>query len=928
MQHWSLLVTRNWRSKPARSALAVLAAALGVGVVVWVTCCYESVRRKVTDVVLEWIGRSHIVLESPAGVWGFYDEDVLRLAGETSGVQYATANLREYVEIAADRKPSNNNSEYARIEVTGVLPESELRFRTYKLAAGRFLSPSDQNAIVIERLLAKELGVAVGDHLRVRHHATFDAPQSFKIVGIIDRRRASLNQPPMTWANLKDVQALADMQGRIKSIDIMVADPTTTRIRAVAESLEEQLAKRNKLRKTEGLSSQDVVVKTTEAQHQKLGAAQGLLRFIMMLLSCAVLLTAFFIIVATMSMGVTERITELGLMRCVGLTRMQLSAVLLLQTVPLGVAGVVIGLPLGFALQWLTIWFVPEYVGAMAVSRWGIALAVGGGLGATLLGAAFPALSAFAVTPVEAAREHAGDRARRWIGAIACVGVSLIVAHELAKRSMSINNPSAFDARAILSLVLLYGGSAMLAPAVVVMLGRVAVRIAAAALRLKPQLLGDEIGKAPYRSAAICCGLMVGLSLIVGLVVWGKSVKQGWEFPKEFPDALLYTYSRQPLEDVRALAKVNGVRDFTATADFPFSLKAPSTLGIFKMFQGLDQFSRFLAIDPDEGLNVVKLAFVEGNEVDAKEKLKQGQHILITREFANARSKHLGDKLSIWVQVDGGEFKKATFRIAGVVASPGLDIAISFFNATSYFQTYAVGAIIGTLDDAERLFGLRFGSLMLFNFDFKQIDATRIEADSSQALPRPSKTSPTGRPTFMLGEGPIPGDGPEERIVNAMLEKLDYPPKAFVTARELKYQIDNNINRVTLLLSAIPFVGLIVAALGLANLMAANVASRSKQIAVLRALGATRNQIARIIMGEAFVLGLIGSGLGLALGITLGRTSNTMTTLLSGFEPTFSIPWSLVLGGAALATGLCLLAAMIPARYAARSNIVSVLSDL
>jgi putative ABC transport system permease protein len=106
------------------------------------------------------------------------------------------------------------------------------------------------------------------------------------------------------------------------------------------------------------------------------------------------------------------------------------------------------------------------------------------------------------------------------------------------------------------------------------------------------------------------------------------------------------------------------------------------------------------------------------------------------------------------------------------------------------------------------------------------------------------------------------------------------------------------------------------------------VASRTKQIAILRAIGTTQGQLARIVIGEALVLGLIGSVVGLALGIALGRTSNFMTMLLSGFQPEFAVPWHLVAGGAALATALCLLAALIPAHYAARSNIVSVLSGL
>ena len=76
MQHWLQIATRSWRTKLGRTALTIVAIALGVGVVVWVTCCYESVRRGVNEVVLKWIGRSHVVVESSAGVWAVFDADV------------------------------------------------------------------------------------------------------------------------------------------------------------------------------------------------------------------------------------------------------------------------------------------------------------------------------------------------------------------------------------------------------------------------------------------------------------------------------------------------------------------------------------------------------------------------------------------------------------------------------------------------------------------------------------------------------------------------------------------------------------------------------------------------------------------------------------------------------------------------------------
>lgn len=932
MRHWLQIATRSWRTRIGRSSLALLSITLGVGVVVWVTCCYESVRLGVTEAVLQWIGRSHVIVEPAAGVWGLFEDDIENLVKEVPGIRHTTTRTREYVEAAplAGAAGEVSADEYLRIEITGIEPgpEKEPLFRIHNTSDGRFIAPGDTDAIVVERLLAREFGLSVGDAILLRHHAPPNPPRRFTVVGIVDRRRASGSQALMTWAKLDDVQTLCKLPNMVKAVDIIVTDPTVNGIRRIADDIREIIDKRRVPPPEDDIRSARLEVKTTEAQHKKLGAAQGLLQFIMMMLSCVVLLTALFIILATMSMGVTERITELGFLRCIGVTRRQLAGLLLLQTVPIGVAGTLLGVPLGLGLQWLTIQAVPDYLGRFAVNPWGMILAVCGGMGTTLLGAALPAVRAFEVSPVEATRTAGDPRATRWAWLACGMGALFLLAHEWVGRSITVEGGSLFVPRAIAGVVLLYVGCALMAPAVVLALGRSAVSIAARLVGLRPQLLGDEIAKAPFRSAAISCGLMVGLSLIVGLVVWGGSVKKGWQFPKEFPDAMLYTYRSIPLDRIRALRDTEGIAEFTVTDDFPFSLKPPSKIPLLRRLSILDQFSRCLAIDPDEGLSIIKLVFIEGDERDAKARLKEGGHLLVTREFARAQNKRLGDKLRIWV----GQ-KSATFTIAGVVASPGLDIAISFFNATTYFQTYAVGAIIGTLDDSKRLFGREYGKLILFNFDLDQEASSLAVSDEPEPIGNgPGRSDPrinsSGRQTFALGEGPVPGDGPEERVVNRMLERLGYPPKAFVTARVLKQQIDRSIDRVTLLLSAIPIVALLIAALGLGNLMAANVASRARDMAILRAIGVTKSQLSRMIIGEAVVLALIGSAMGLGLGLALARTSNRMTEVLGGFQPEFSIPWELVGGGAALATLLCGLAALVPALRAGRSNIVAALSDL
>jgi putative ABC transport system permease protein len=107
------------------------------------------------------------------------------------------------------------------------------------------------------------------------------------------------------------------------------------------------------------------------------------------------------------------------------------------------------------------------------------------------------------------------------------------------------------------------------------------------------------------------------------------------------------------------------------------------------------------------------------------------------------------------------------------------------------------------------------------------------------------------------------------------------------------------------------------------NVLSVSVAERRHDIGILRSVGATRGQVAGLFLGEAALLGLVGSGLGLPLGWGLGWL--TLRPLL-GFLSDVFVPMSgtalqvapSLLGVALLAgTGTAMLAALIPALQAA-----------
>jgi putative ABC transport system permease protein len=77
---------------------------------------------------------------------------------------------------------------------------------------------------------------------------------------------------------------------------------------------------------------------------------------------------------------------------------------------------------------------------------------------------------------------------------------------------------------------------------------------------------------------------------------------------------------------------------------------------------------------------------------------------------------------------------------------------------------------------------------------------------------------------------------------------------------------------------ALQMVALIIALVGIVNTLLAAVLERTREIGVLRALGATRSQCRRMILMEAMMMGILGSAIGIASGSTTAAIDLFVTT--------------------------------------------------
>ncbi|KUN37763.1 ABC transporter permease [Streptomyces longwoodensis] len=113
----------------------------------------------------------------------------------------------------------------------------------------------------------------------------------------------------------------------------------------------------------------------------------------------------------------------------------------------------------------------------------------------------------------------------------------------------------------------------------------------------------------------------------------------------------------------------------------------------------------------------------------------------------------------------------------------------------------------------------------------------------------------------------------------------------------------------------------IVAVLGVINTLAMSVFERSQEIGMLRAIGLERRSVKRMVRLESLVISLFGGVLGIGLGVFFGWAAGELLgTRMATYE--LVLPWARMAAFLALAAAVGVLAALWPARRAARLNML------
>ncbi len=165
-------------------------------------------------------------------------------------------------------------------------------------------------------------------------------------------------------------------------------------------------------------------------------------------------------------------------------------------------------------------------------------------------------------------------------------------------------------------------------------------------------------------------------------------------------------------------------------------------------------------------------------------------------------------------------------------------------------------------------------------------------------------------------------EGVDVRELDRAVEEVvaDVPTVTVQDREEFTEGQRDRIDQLLLLIYALLGLALVIAILGIVNTLALSVVERTREVGLLRAIGLSRRQLRRMVRLESVAIALLGAALGIGTGLGFG-TVLQRSVADQGVE-VLAIPWTQLALYVLAAVVVGVLAAVLPARRAARLDVL------
>ena len=436
------------------------------------------------------------------------------------------------------------------------------------------------------------------------------------------------------------------------------------------------------------------------------------------------------------------------------------------------------------------------------------------------------------------------------------------------------------------------------------------VAVFGALLALKPAFavrpLEAASGRAPRkRRLGMIIAFACGFGAFVAVETWGTSLTKPFIPSPEWPDAIVSilpggvsSFDIEHLRNLKGVKRIGELQPLQVNISPLEELKGFGGGGGGRGGRGpMKQYRNALLLAsawlPD-------FKFSQGDRESAEKALAEGDNCVITEMMARARKLNVGDELVL----DAGRGLIIPLKVVGVVD-------LNWHMVTSRALVRGMNRMPVNTDGP-----------VFVSFD------TLAACDARpQDFVKMTHVWLDYEPEFLAANGVFPsGRIVEREIAEALGGAWSEDSEGEIRGNTVRLHSRDEIADGTLAhgndlvgaMARVPFIFVAVISLGFVAMLVASFESRRREFAVLRAVGATRFQLAKVLIGEALGVAVVGVALGLLLGAPLGWlcTTGTRAAMANwGLPATFVVPMLIIAKGAFFSIVFAL-AVAIPASLA------------